>query len=81
MEEAAQVAPCSSELASADNTEALLQTFALVNPLGEDTFCVVSTKIKCIKKQKQNCNTAQRKTSEGDGLQDSSFEVISMESR
>lgn len=83
MEEAARIAPCCTELPSADTTEELLQTFALVEPPGEDTYCVVSTKIRREKKQ-QLGSKAQRQTSAGtmnDVLQDSSFEVISMESQ
>ncbi|XP_023261172.1 PAS domain-containing serine/threonine-protein kinase isoform X2 [Seriola lalandi dorsalis] len=38
MEEAAQVAPCSSQLDSADTTQALLETFAWVEPPEEGTF-------------------------------------------
>lgn len=41
MEEAAQVALCSSQLDSADSTQALLKTFAWVEPPEEDTFCLV----------------------------------------
>ncbi|XP_055007725.1 PAS domain-containing serine/threonine-protein kinase isoform X2 [Boleophthalmus pectinirostris] len=83
LEKATHVAPCSAELASANTTEELLQTFALVEPFGEDTFCLVSTKIKRKKKQSHG-RRGQRQTSGdtiNDDLQDSSFEVISMESR
>ncbi|XP_071348850.1 PAS domain-containing serine/threonine-protein kinase [Trachinotus anak] len=38
MEEAAQVAPCSGQLDSADTTEALLKTFAWVEPPEDGTF-------------------------------------------
>lgn len=42
--EAAQVAPLSSsELDSADNTQALLKTFAWVEPPEDDTCCTVLT--------------------------------------
>ncbi|XP_044074602.1 PAS domain-containing serine/threonine-protein kinase [Siniperca chuatsi] len=43
MEEAAQVALCSSQLDSADITQALLKTFAWVEPPEEDTFCPLPT--------------------------------------
>lgn len=82
LEEAARIAPCSGEIASANTTEELLQTFALVEPPGEGTFCLVSTKVKRKEKQQLSCQ-AQRQTSAEtvkDVLQDSSFEVISMES-
>lgn len=39
MEEAAQVALCSSQTDSTDSTQALLKTFAWVEPPEEDTFC------------------------------------------
>lgn len=41
MEAAAQVALCSSQLDSADTTQALLKTFAWVEHPEEDTFCLV----------------------------------------
>lgn len=44
MEEAARVAVCSSQLDSADTTQALLKTFAWVEPPEEDTFCLVPAK-------------------------------------
>ena len=43
MEEAAQVAPCSAHLDSADTTEALLKTFTLVDPSDGDTCCLTYT--------------------------------------
>lgn len=43
MEEAAQVAPCSGHLDSADTTQALLKTFAWVEPPDEDTCCLAPT--------------------------------------
>ncbi|XP_041805563.1 PAS domain-containing serine/threonine-protein kinase [Chelmon rostratus] len=43
IEEAAQVAPCSSQLDSADTTQALLKTFAWVELPEEDTSSLVST--------------------------------------
>ncbi|KAK7945689.1 hypothetical protein WMY93_001417 [Mugilogobius chulae] len=80
LQEAACIAPCSAEIESVDTTEELLQTFALVEPPGEDTYCLVSTKVKCKEKKsnrkKQTCGDVIN-----DDLQDSSFEVISMESR
>ncbi|XP_013856676.1 PAS domain-containing serine/threonine-protein kinase, partial [Austrofundulus limnaeus] len=42
-EEAARAAPCSNQLDGADSTQALLRTFAWVEPPDEDTCCVVST--------------------------------------
>lgn len=42
MEEAAQVALCTSQLDSADTTQALLKTFAWVEPPDEETYCLVS---------------------------------------
>lgn len=82
LEEAARIAPCSGEISNADTTEELLQTFALVEPPGEDTYCLVSTKVK--RKEKPNfCSQAQRQTSAEtikDVLHNSSFEVISIES-
>lgn len=41
MKEAAQVAPCSSDINSDENTLALLKTFAWVEAPGENTFCTV----------------------------------------
>ncbi|XP_072297522.1 PAS domain-containing serine/threonine-protein kinase [Eucyclogobius newberryi] len=80
LEEAARVIPCSVEFASADTTEELLQTFALVEPPGEDTYCLVSTKIK--RKEKQSHGRRGQRQTSGDTInEDSSFEVISMESR
>ncbi|CAL9688767.1 unnamed protein product [Knipowitschia caucasica] len=77
LEEAVCVAPCNAEPSSADNTEELLQTFALVDSSGEDAYCLVSTKMKpCSRRTK-----GQMQTPYDDDLQDSSFEVISMESR
>ncbi|XP_030016680.1 PAS domain-containing serine/threonine-protein kinase isoform X2 [Sphaeramia orbicularis] len=116
MEEAAHVAPCSSHLSSADTTQALLQTFALVEPPDEDTYCLISTKTSYHnEKQQQLCNVVQKNndpvievvpespakakhapasqksatlplvgkdsSSCPSVLQDSSFEVISLESR
>lgn len=43
MEEAAQVAPCSSQLDSADTTQALLKTFAWVEPPEENTYSLITT--------------------------------------
>ncbi|KAM9349928.1 PAS domain-containing serine/threonine-protein kinase [Symphorus nematophorus] len=44
MEEAAQVALCSNQLDTGDTTQALLKTFAWVEPPEEDTFCLGSIK-------------------------------------
>lgn len=41
MKEAAQVALCSSDINSDENTQALLKTFAWVEAPGENTFCTV----------------------------------------
>lgn len=41
MAEAAQVAPCNSEINSDENTLALLKTFAWVEAPGENTYCTV----------------------------------------
>lgn len=82
MEEADRIVPCGSELICTAASEELLQTFALVETLGEETYCLVSTKIKH-KEKEQLCYEAQRHTS-ADGandLQESSFEVISMDSQ
>ncbi|XP_054483178.1 PAS domain-containing serine/threonine-protein kinase [Anoplopoma fimbria] len=43
MEEAAQVALCASQLDGADSTQALLKTFALVEPPEDETYCLVTT--------------------------------------
>lgn len=79
LEEAVRVASL-GEIASADTTEELLQTFALVEPSGEDAFCLVSTKVKGIEKHKLSCKVQRQTSSENikPVLQDSSFEVISM---
>ncbi|XP_042284787.1 PAS domain-containing serine/threonine-protein kinase isoform X1 [Thunnus maccoyii] len=114
MEEAAQVAPCSSHLDSADNTQALLKTFAWVEPPGEDTCCLAPTELPHHIQEQQLGSEVEKNnhpvievisdtptqnghavvrvggTSPDVGkdhrscasiLQDSSFEVISMESR
>lgn len=41
MKEAAQVALCTSDINSDENTQALLKTFAWVEAPGENTFCTV----------------------------------------
>ncbi|XP_008279427.1 PAS domain-containing serine/threonine-protein kinase [Stegastes partitus] len=114
MEEAAQVAPCSSQLDSADTTQALLQTFAWVEPPGEDTCCLVLPEPSPHNRRQQLANGVQKNGASGiqvisdasaqnrhavgkvsgkspdvgkdhhsctSVLQDSSFEVISLESR
>ncbi|XP_040026976.2 PAS domain-containing serine/threonine-protein kinase [Gasterosteus aculeatus] len=43
LEEAAQVALCTGQLDAADTTEALLKTFALVEPPEDETYCLVAT--------------------------------------
>ncbi|XP_069014121.1 PAS domain-containing serine/threonine-protein kinase [Embiotoca jacksoni] len=114
MIEAAQIAPCSSQLDSVDTTQALLKTFVLVETPEEDTRCLIPPKQSHHSKEKQLGNKVQEnnqavihslpdtraKTQHADGkvgdnssdigkehdscasvLQDSSFEVISLESR
>ncbi|KAE8290978.1 PAS domain-containing serine/threonine-protein kinase [Larimichthys crocea] len=114
MTEAARVAFSHSQLDSADTTQALLRTFAWVEPPDEDTFCLVSTgsphhnqeqqltsrvhendqpAIKIVPKTPaQNGNAVDMvggtspdvgkdRRSCASVLQDSSFEVISLESR
>ncbi|XP_029931171.1 PAS domain-containing serine/threonine-protein kinase isoform X2 [Myripristis murdjan] len=114
MEAAAQVAPCCSQLDSADTTQALLQTFLLVEPPDEDTCCPAPTRPSHHNPECQLGSAVQRESLSlinsipdtptqdehpiprlGDNspnlgkdqhshhsvLQDSSFEVISMESR
>ncbi|CAJ1072138.1 PAS domain-containing serine/threonine-protein kinase isoform X1 [Xyrichtys novacula] len=90
LDQAAQVAPCSSQKDSTDTTQALLKTFTWVEPPEEDTFSVVSTKLTHY--TPSNGHAVRRggglSTEAGKGkvscasvLQDSSFEVISLESR
>ncbi|TWW73255.1 PAS domain-containing serine/threonine-protein kinase isoform X1 [Takifugu flavidus] len=43
MKEAGQVALCSSDVSSTENTQALLKTFAWVEAPGENTFCTVTS--------------------------------------
>ncbi|KAM8850242.1 PAS domain-containing serine/threonine-protein kinase isoform 1-T2 [Spinachia spinachia] len=43
MEEAAQVVLCTGQLDVADTTEALLKTFALVEPPDDENYCLVAT--------------------------------------
>ncbi|XP_062285224.1 PAS domain-containing serine/threonine-protein kinase [Scomber scombrus] len=99
MEEAAQVAPCSAHLDSADTTEALLKTFAWVDPPDEDTCCLTLAEPPQHFREQQLGNTPTKNghavvkvggTSPDVGkvhrscasvLPDSSFEVISLESR
>ncbi|XP_047446412.1 PAS domain-containing serine/threonine-protein kinase isoform X2 [Mugil cephalus] len=113
MEEAAQVAPCCSQLDSADTTQALLKTFAWVEPPDEDTCCLIPTEASLHYGEQQPRNEArddneaaaeiipdtpvqnecaagsERGQSPGGKdhrscasvLQDSSYEVISLESR
>ncbi|XP_028986904.1 PAS domain-containing serine/threonine-protein kinase [Betta splendens] len=100
--EAAQVALPSSELDSADTTQALLQTFACVEPPEDDTCCAVLTEAPQCNKEQQLNNVYYTPLQNGhvagtvagtspdvgtdhpscvSVLQDSSFEVISLESR
>ncbi|XP_070774896.1 PAS domain-containing serine/threonine-protein kinase [Enoplosus armatus] len=99
MEEAAQVALCSSQLDSADTTEALLKTFTWVEPPEEETYCMVPTEPPHYNQEQQLGNTptlnghavgklsgtsrdvGKDHRSCASALQDSSFEVISLESR
>ncbi|XP_035490716.2 PAS domain-containing serine/threonine-protein kinase isoform X1 [Scophthalmus maximus] len=114
MEEAARVAPCSSHLDCADSTQALLKTYAWVEPPEEGTYCPVVLELPHHNGDQQFCNGVQKNdqpaiavipdtpTQRGpavgrDGgtspdrgkhhpscasvLQDSSYEVISLESR
>ncbi|XP_026170431.1 PAS domain-containing serine/threonine-protein kinase isoform X2 [Mastacembelus armatus] len=114
MNEAAQVASCSSHLDSADTTEALLKTFTWVEPPDEDICCTVVIEPPHHDQDKQLNNGVQKNpppdikvipvtpTQNGQPvgrmggtspdfsrehpscvsvLQDSSFEVISLESR
>ncbi|XP_017277619.1 PAS domain-containing serine/threonine-protein kinase [Kryptolebias marmoratus] len=114
IEEAAHAAPRSSQVDGADSTQALLKTFAWVEPPDEDTCCVVSTEPSLHARDEQLGSVAPKNnapatkimpdTSAQNGrdvnkaacnctdlgkehrscasvLQDSSFEVISMESR
>lgn len=43
MEQAAQVGLCVTQLDCVDSTQALLKTFAWVEPPEEETYCLVST--------------------------------------
>ncbi|XP_035810197.2 PAS domain-containing serine/threonine-protein kinase isoform X2 [Amphiprion ocellaris] len=114
MEEAAQVVSCSSQLDSAGSTQALLKTFAWVEPPGEDTCCLVPPEPSPHNREQQLtdgvqkndgpgiqnlqdapaqngqavCNVGGNSSDAGKDhhscpsvLQDSSFEVISLESR
>nr|XP_033505741.1 PAS domain-containing serine/threonine-protein kinase isoform X1 [Epinephelus lanceolatus]XP_033505742.1 PAS domain-containing serine/threonine-protein kinase isoform X1 [Epinephelus lanceolatus] len=114
MEQAAQVGLCVTQLDCVDSTQALLKTFAWVEPPEEETYCLVSTEPpQCNQEQQlgsrvQENNQSDIKiipdtptlngqtggrllgTSPDTGnnhrscaavLQDSSFEVISLESR
>ncbi|KAM3865941.1 PAS domain-containing serine/threonine-protein kinase [Diretmus argenteus] len=113
LEAAAQVAPCSSQLDSADTTQALLQTFAWVESPEGETLCLDTTQPPRHNPERQLSNGVQNdchpliervpdtptqdERARQDGtspdaskaqhrsnlsvLQDSSFEVISMESR
>ncbi|XP_041849004.1 PAS domain-containing serine/threonine-protein kinase [Melanotaenia boesemani] len=113
MEEAAQLAPCSSQLDSTDTTQALLKTFAWVDPLDEDA-CLVPIESSLHNKKEHLSDGVQKNNApavniipdtpaqnghagvtgddicpDGDKdhhscafvLQNSSFEVISVESR
>ncbi|XP_024922045.1 LOW QUALITY PROTEIN: PAS domain-containing serine/threonine-protein kinase [Cynoglossus semilaevis] len=116
MAEAAQVAPCCSHLETTGSTQALLKTFAWVEPPGDDTCCPTVYEPGQKDPKQQLCNGTQKSNKPPnpvnidvitenqrghavcgqDGpsperdkcpkscasvLQDSSFEVISMESR
>ncbi|XP_056149879.1 PAS domain-containing serine/threonine-protein kinase [Lampris incognitus] len=114
MEAAALLAPCSSQLDSADTTQALLQTFALVETPEADTLCLDPNKPSHYSPKQQCCSNIQQNgqppikvvpdaptqvecanarltgashrqaidhQSSASVLQDSSFEVISMETR
>ncbi|XP_038574117.1 PAS domain-containing serine/threonine-protein kinase isoform X2 [Micropterus salmoides] len=99
MEEAAQVALCSSQTDSTDSTQALLKTFAWVEPPEEDTFCPDPAEPPHHNREQQLGNTPSQNghavgtvggmvpdvgkdnCSCASVLQDSSFEVISLESR
>ncbi|GAA6234788.1 PAS domain-containing serine/threonine-protein kinase [Lates japonicus] len=114
MEEAARVAPCCSQLDSADSTQALLKTFAWVEPPEEGNSCRVLPEPPHRNTEQQLCSGVQKNnrsaieiipdsptlnghavgrvggTSPDRGkdhqscasvLQDSSYEVISLESR
>ncbi|KAI4809739.1 hypothetical protein KUCAC02_018604 [Chaenocephalus aceratus] len=103
MEEAAQVALCTSQQDSKDTTQALLKTFALVEPPEEETYFLVPTETPLREQphssedQKKNhpvikgvrdspsghavCRVDDPSRSCASVLQDSSFEVISLESR
>uniref|UniRef100_UPI0037E833C0 PAS domain-containing serine/threonine-protein kinase n=1 Tax=Semicossyphus pulcher TaxID=241346 RepID=UPI0037E833C0 len=97
LEQAAQMAPCSSQLGSADTTQALLKTFTWVIPPEEDTFCLVSKPPHNNREQQLGYTPSQnghavgrvgdippgvgKEQSCASVLHDSSFEVISLESR
>ncbi|XP_032387453.1 PAS domain-containing serine/threonine-protein kinase isoform X1 [Etheostoma spectabile] len=92
MEEAAQVAFCTSQLDIADTTQAFLKTFAWVEPPEGETYCLVSTEQQLEDIPSHNGHAIGRVggTAPDVGkdhrscapvLQDSSFEVISIESR
>ncbi|KAF1383914.1 hypothetical protein PFLUV_G00136780 [Perca fluviatilis] len=114
MEEAARVALCTSQLDGADTTQALLKTFAWVQPSEEETYCLVSTEPPHHNREQQLASKVHENNqpainiipdlpsqnghavgraggtapdvgkdhrSCASVLQDSSFEVISMESR
>uniref|UniRef100_A0A671Y4F1 PAS domain-containing serine/threonine-protein kinase n=1 Tax=Sparus aurata TaxID=8175 RepID=A0A671Y4F1_SPAAU len=97
MEEAAQVAPCSSQLDSADTTQALLKTFAWVEPPEENTYSLITTGPPQDSQDQPHDYTRHGNAASRVGgnspdvgkdrhlsasvLQDSSFEVISLESR
>ncbi|XP_034412168.1 PAS domain-containing serine/threonine-protein kinase [Cyclopterus lumpus] len=114
MEEAVQAALCTSQLDGADSTQALLQPFALVEPPGDETYCLVTTGPPHHNQDQQPGGEVHRNNQPATGiisdtpsqnghavvrvggtypdrgkahhlctavLQDSSFEVISLESR
>ncbi|RVE61844.1 hypothetical protein OJAV_G00174450 [Oryzias javanicus] len=100
LKEAAQVAPCSSPLNSAENTQALLRTFTWVEPPEDGSSCSAPTEVSVPNGEGQQKShtpvivsvgtpTQQAASSVSDTcpeeektqLQDSSFDVISLESR
>ncbi|XP_060900547.1 PAS domain-containing serine/threonine-protein kinase isoform X1 [Labrus mixtus] len=99
LEQAAQVAPCSSQPDGADNTQALLKTFTWVDPPEDITFCLLSSKLPLHNQEQKlrgtpcqngqvvgrgcglSADVGKEQHSCASVLQDSSFEVISLESR
>ncbi|KAF7222677.1 PAS domain-containing serine/threonine-protein kinase isoform X1 [Nothobranchius furzeri] len=105
IEEAVRAAPCCSQLDCADNTQALLKTFAWVEPPDEDTCCLVPTEpshhngeehlgnvapennapairiIPDTPRKGNAVNVEKEHHSYTSVLQDSSFEIITLDSR